>query len=180
MAKNTNKKSVKNIKEDKSFQILKLAVDELKEKYDIAADEIFSLIEKKPISKEILIPVSIYSVGGLSALEATCKHLKEDLGLNYAKIAGLLNRDSRTIWTTYNNAAGKRAERLQVRESRFFIPLSVFANRKLSVLGAIVSHLKLKHNLRYSEIAALLNRDERNIWTVFSRSRKKAQRKNER
>jgi len=43
----------------------------------------------------------------------------------------------------------------------------------LSVLGAIVSYLKDNFNLRYSEIAALLNRDERNMWTAYNRAKKK-------
>src|SRR3989344_157673 len=93
-----------NIKGDESFQIIKLAVEGVKEKYKITNKEILSLIEEKPTSKEILIPVSIFEDGRLSALEAVCKYLKEELELSYKKIAILLNRDSRTIWSTYNNA----------------------------------------------------------------------------
>lgn len=163
----------KSIKEDKSFQILRLAVDELKEKYNLSSNEILGLIEERPISKEILIPVSVFEAKELSALEVICKYLKEELELSYSKIGLLLNRDSRTIWTTYNNAIAKRKEKLRVAESRFFIPISVLTDRKLSVLESIVSYLKENSNLRYSQIAALLNRDERNIWTVYSRYKKK-------
>jgi len=85
----------------------------------------------------------------------------------------LLNRDNRTIWATYNNAIKKKKEKLIVKESKFFIPVSILAERKLSVLGAIVSYLKDNFNLRYSEIAALLNRDERNMWTAYNRAKKK-------
>ena len=162
-----------NIHNDKSFQILKLAVDDIKEKYKLDSNGILSLIEKKPISKEILIPVSIFEVEGLSALEAICKYLKEELELNYSKIALLLNRNSRTIWTTYNNALRKSKEKLLVKESKFFIPISIFKNRRLSVLEAIVSYVKDRFELRYSQIAALLNRDERNVWTVYQRAKKK-------
>lgn len=171
--KNINERSLKNIKEDKSFQILKLAIDDIKEKYKISPNEILSLIEEKPISKEILIPVSIFEVKNLSALEVICKYLKEELELSYSKIALLLNRNSRTIWTTYKNSARKKKEKLSVKESKFFIPISIFKNRKLSVLEALVSYLKDKFNLRYSEISILLNRDERNIWTVYNRYKKK-------
>ena len=157
---------------DKSFQILKLAIDEIKEKYSLNSNEILSLIEEKPISKEILIPVSVFE-NELSALEAVCKYLKEELEFSYVKIASLLNRDNRTVWTTYNNAIGKLKEKLAVRETKFFVPVSVFTKRKLSVLEAIVSYLKERYKLRYSEIAMLLNRDERNIWTVYHRFKKK-------
>ena len=171
--KNSNEGYLKNIREDKSFEILKLAIDDIKEKYKLAPSEILSLIEGKPVSKEILIPISIFEVEALSALECICKYLKEELEFNYSKIALLLNRDSRTIWSTYNNACKKRKEKLSVRESKFFIPVSIFTDRKLSVLEAIVSYLKDNFNLRYSEIAFLLKRDERNIWTVYNRAKKK-------
>ena len=165
--------NLKSIKDDKSFQILKLAIDELKQKYNLASNEILSLIEEKPVSKEILIPVSVFEAKELSALEVICKYLKEELEFSYNKIALLLNRNNRTIWTTYNNAVSKRKERLVVKESRFFIPVSVFVNRKFSVLEVIVSYLKEKFGLRYSEIAVLLSRNERNIWTVYNRFLKK-------
>src|SRR3989344_4348557 len=175
MMHNSGKKTEKidSIKEDKSFQILKLAIEEVKEKYKLASNEILSLIEEKPISKEILIPVSIFEVSNLSALEVICKYLKEDLELNYSKIALLLNRNNRTIWTTYNNAVKKRKERLPIKESKFFIPVSALSIRKFSVLESIVHYLKNNFNLRYSQIANLLNRDERNIWAVYNRAVKK-------
>jgi len=160
-------------KDDKSFQILKLIIDDIKEKYNLSPSEILSLIEEKPISKEILIPVSIFEAENLSALEAVCKYLKEDLDINYSKIASLLNRNSRTIWTTYNNAVKKREDKLPAKESKFFIPVSAFTDRKFSVLESIVCYLKDKFNLRYSEIAVLLKRDERNIWTVYNNYKKK-------
>src|SRR3989338_5808042 len=75
-----------NIKEDKSFQILKLALDEIKEKYKIAPNEILSLVEEKPVSKEILLPISIFKNEKLSALESICKYLKEELDVGFNKI----------------------------------------------------------------------------------------------
>lgn len=106
-------------------------------------------------------------------MEAICKYLKEELSLNYSKIALLLNRDSRTIWATYNNSIRKGKEKLLVKESRFFIPVSALADRSLSVLECIVCYLKDSFKLRYSQIAVLLNRDERNIWAAYKRAMKK-------
>ena len=71
------------------------------------------------------------------------------------------------------HTASKRKEKSIVKESKFYIPVSIFTDRKLSVLESIVGYLKEKFNLRYSEIAALLNRDERNMWTVYNRYKKK-------
>src|SRR3989338_3345974 len=140
-------------KDDKSFQILKLIIDDIKEKYNLSPSEILSLIEEKPISKEILIPVSIFEAENLSALEAVCKYLKEDLDISYSKIALLLNRNSRTIWTTYNNALSKAKGKLAAKEPKFYVPVSIFRNRNLSVLENLVSYLKDNFNLRYSEIS---------------------------
>ena len=167
-----SKEYLKSVKEDSSFRILKLAIGELKEKYNVSENELMQLA-KQPASKEILIPISVFEAKNLSALEIVCKYLKEELGLGYSKIAALLNRDARTIWTTYQNALSKRKERLLVKDSKFHIPISIFVDRKLSVLESIVSYLKDNFSLRYSEISALLNRDERNIWAVYNRFRKK-------
>ena len=55
----------------------------------------------------------------------------------------------------------------------YMIPVSIFSKEKLSPFETIVTYLKEKQGLNYHEIGSLLNRDERNIWTVYSRARKK-------
>ena len=50
---------------------------------------------------------------------------------------------------------------------------SIFRDRKLSILEVLVEYLKDKKELSYHEIAVLLNRDDRTIWTVYSRVKKK-------
>ena len=172
-AKKDSNNHLKSIAEEKSFQILKLAIESLKEKYKISPHEILGLIEEKQISKEILLPISIFEARGLSALETICRYLKDEMGISYSKIALLLNRNSRTIWTTYNNALSKAKGKLAAKEPKFYVPVSIFRNRNLSVLENLVSYLKDNFNLRYSEISVLLNRDERNIWTAYNRAKKK-------
>jgi hypothetical protein len=56
--------------------------------------------------------------------------------------------------------------------SEITIPTKIFHDRTLSVLEAIVSYLKEKQ-MTYHEIAILLNRNDRTIWTVYDRARKK-------
>ena len=151
-------------------------LNRLKYGYKLSSGEVVDLLtkaEKTLTKKDILIPVSIFKNKELSAFETICRYLKEELMLSYHKIAILLNRDDRTIWASYNESIKKRKERLAVRKSEIFIPHSIFKDRKLSVLESLVSYLKDNFRLRYSEIAALLNRDERNIWTVYNRSKKK-------
>jgi len=57
------------------------------------------------------------------------------------------------------------------------IPSSILSNRKISVLEAISVYLKDKKNLTYHEIALLLNRDDRTIWTCYNRAVKKLKKK---
>ena len=52
------------------------------------------------------------------------------------------------------------------------IPLEILRDRTVSVLESIVEYLKNK-GLSFHEIGLLLNRDERNIWTVYNRAKKK-------
>ena len=53
------------------------------------------------------------------------------------------------------------------------IPSSIFLDRSISVLEAIVKYLKEERNLTYHQIAVLLNRDDRTIWTCYNRALKK-------
>jgi len=53
------------------------------------------------------------------------------------------------------------------------VPISVLQDTSVSVLEAIVEYLKEAKGLRYREIGKLLNRDERNIWTVYKRAKVK-------
>ena len=62
-------------------------------------------------------------------------------------------------------------EKLKVLEGEK-IPASIFRARLLSVMESLVEYLKEK-GMKLSEIAALLNRDNRTIWTVYNRSKKK-------
>ena len=53
------------------------------------------------------------------------------------------------------------------------IPSYIFRNRDLSVLEAITVYLHDKKGMKYAEIARLLNRNDRTIWTSYQRAKKK-------
>jgi DNA-directed RNA polymerase specialized sigma24 family protein len=53
------------------------------------------------------LPSFIFKDRSLAALEAIVVYLKDSQGMTYAQIAKLLNRDDRTIWTTYQRAKKK-------------------------------------------------------------------------
>ena len=131
--------------------------------------------KKRKIIGELTIPITIFSKK-LGALESITKYLKENLGLAYSEIAGILSRDERTIWTAYQKAKEKQSETIEIKKTLVFIPTSILENRKLTILEAVIVYLK-KQGLRYSEIAKLLDRDQRNIWTIYSRAVRKTKRK---
>lgn len=121
------------------------------------------------------VPASVFCEE-LSSFEAVVTYLKENKQLTFHQIAQLLSRDDRTIWTTYQKARAKHAAPLTVDSSAPVFPASILQNRSLSVLENIVSYFK-DQGLSLRQIGLILKRDERNVWTVHSRAKKKWQRK---
>jgi len=126
---------------------------------------------RKIIVEDLSIPITIFT-NKLGGLEGLVKYLRENLGLTYHEIAELLNRDDRTIWTAYNKSVKKQPTKLIIKKTLIFMPIPILKNRKLTILEAIIVYLKDK-GMRYIEIAELLNRDQRNIWTIHNRAIKK-------
>jgi len=57
------------------------------------------------------------------------------------------------------------------------IPSKILKDRTISSLEAITEFLKEERNLSYHEIGVLINRNERNVWTLYQRAKKKRQHK---
>lgn len=121
---------------------------------------------------EIAIPINIFC-SDLGSLEAITKYLKENLGLTYSEIAAILNRDERTIWGTYSSSREKYPEAFMQDYGSITIPSSRFRNRNLGVLEALSFYLKQDLGLKYCQIAGLIQRDDRTVWTAISRARRK-------
>lgn len=128
------------------------------------------------------VPSSVFFDRDLSPLESVTEYLKEEKGLTYHEIAVLVGRDDRTIWTCYSRAKKKREAKpkhpsVPARPAPagkvVDIPLDIFKNRTFAPLESITSHLKDAAGLSFHEIALLLNRDDRTVWTCYSRARKK-------
>jgi len=126
------------------------------------------LIRLIDYEKLVSIPISIFKNN--SPLESLVKYLKENLNLSLSEISRLLNRDQRTIWITYDNAS-KKIRELEVKE-KILIPISLFSNRKLSVLENLVYYL-IKKEISLIKISSMLNRDYKTIYTIYTRSLKK-------
>lgn len=149
-------------KEDK-IALVSYLINEIKKLHEISEAEI--------LKKEISIPVGVFATE-LSSLEAIVKYLKENLKLRFAKIAKLLNRSNKTIWATYSKANKKMPSPFGEISKDIMIPVSAFANRQFSTLESVVAFLK---DLDYSnhEVALMLHLDDRTIWTVYDRVKKK-------
>ena len=122
------------------------------------------------------VPSSIFLDRELAPLESISEYLKEEKGLTYHEIAVLVERDDRTIWTCYNRVKKKRAAKPKKEakpEKIIEIPLDIFKNRTFAPLESITAHLKDIAHMSFHEIAVLLNRDDRTIWTCYNRAQKK-------
>jgi DNA-binding CsgD family transcriptional regulator len=56
--------------------------------------------------------------------------------------------------------------------TRLSIPVTIFSH-DLGILESLVKYMKENLNLNYNEIAELLNRDDRTIWTVYNKAQTK-------
>jgi len=124
----------------------------------------------------VTIPSSIFRDRNLAPLESITEYLKEEQGLSYHEIAVLVGRDDRTIWTCYNRAQKKRIvnpKPLHEKAESLDIPINIFKNRTFAPLEAISLFLKETANLSFHEIAVLVGRDDRTIWTCNNRAKKK-------
>lgn len=65
------------------------------------------------------------------------------------------------------------SEEIISSHSYLTIPTDIFRRYPLAVLESIVIYLKDERNLNFHEIGVLLGRDERNMWTVYHRAKKK-------
>jgi len=129
--------------------------------------------EKKEVLQQILsqknvIPVSIFSseLPGLSALALYYKKYQKK---SVKEISTLLKRDKSTIYTTLSRIK----ETTLKTTSQLHIPVSIFQDRKYSVLESLVFYLRHERNMKLVDIAKLLNKAPSTIKTVYWRHKKK-------
>jgi len=113
------------------------------------------------------IPLSLFANRSLGSFEIVVKFMKENLSLNFAQIASILNRDQRTIWCTYHKAIFKNKDFFKVKKEKYDIPFEIFSNRQRGPLEAIVCYLKDDLKLSFKQISVLLNRDYNTIWLSY-------------
>jgi hypothetical protein len=115
------------------------------------------------VTSEITVPISVLKNN--SSMQSIVHYLKTK-NYTFKKISEILNRDQRTIWSIYHK--GKPLHDSNVTTD-YLIPITIFQNRRLSVLENIVFYLKLEYTLEFTEIATLLGKNYRTIWTIYQR-----------
>jgi len=153
---------------EQNLNALKALFTHLQQQYQLSPQQLVDVLQKQ----DIFIPISVFNKE-LSGLEVIVKFLKENHNLENTKIAKLLQRSEKTIWQAYNDSKTKYSKKILPEQTPFVLPVEIFASRKLSVLETIVSYLKENYKLTNHQIAELLKRDDRTIWTVHSRAQKK-------
>ena len=142
----------------------------------LGAEDIISLVTKllkvEP-KEEVKVPLSVFKNDYLSSLETIVKYLRENLLLSFKQIASLTNRNEIALAVTYRNARKKLEAKFADESSPYSIPVSILQDRNLSVLENVVSYLKDTFGLNYHKVAVLLNRNDRTVWTVYQRAKKK-------
>ena len=146
----------------------------LKSKYKTSIKDLLKEAERKESDEiKIEVPISIFR-DRLSPAEALCKYMKENLEMRYSEISKMINRNERSVWTNYNNAIKKSAEKIiyKTSEKQLLINIEIISNRKLSILESLVKYLKEK-GYRNVDIAEMLGKDQRNVYTLYNRAMKK-------
>lgn len=164
---------INKILADKETDALRKILKTLSTRYDISSQDLTKITDEN-----ITIPLSIYSDKNLSMLESTVKYLKEELNMRYSKIGRLLKRDERTIWVTYHNSL-KKSNKKTIISDGISIPIKIFSKRRFGILESAVGFLKEDHGLKFSEIARILRKDDRTIWTCYKRLKDKKEQENE-
>lgn len=132
------RKKRKKIKDENLLEVL----DEKLEELDVLKEsikELSGIVRARELEKrveDVEVPISIFSQSG-GAAELLCKYLKENKGLKFSEIARLLERDRRTVGTNYKNSRGGR-----LKVGGEGVSVSVFSDRRLSVLESLVYYLR--------------------------------------
>jgi len=148
---------------------------DLLEKYNLSSEQLRTIFERAVTlvdrEEKDSFPLSII-VKDLTVLESVVKYLVEERKYSLHQSAFVLKKDERNLWHTYNNAKKKMSSRFFVKDSGIFVPLSLFGG-VYSPLESIVVYLREVRQLSYREIGRLLARNERTIWVVYARARRK-------
>lgn len=153
-----------------SQQLLKIILQKLYRQQGLQLPELIQAFQDA--KEEASIPLSIFS-SSLDPAEALYKFLKENEKFSFQQIAAELHRDQKSIWATYQRAAGKRKHSFLIQDEKIFLPLSIFTKRKYSFLESVIFYLNSVHHFSNKQIAKLLQRTPNTVAVLMKRARDK-------
>jgi hypothetical protein len=119
--------------------------------------------------------ISMFAVSLMVRKRKKKRLIKKKLKLTEEDILGL----NKVLKDKYNIGLEELLEssnQEEVEETEIVIPIMIF-NRGLSPAEALAKYLKENMNMRFSEIARLINRDERTIWINYRDANRKKKEK---
>ena len=101
---------------------------EINRKYSLTPKQIIELIEN--VETKLSIPLRIFQNRNLGIFETIVKFLHENHEFSFAQISKTLNRDNRTVWSTYHNANKKVPYKLKSKfdNETMMIPIEMKNN----------------------------------------------------
>ncbi|MGV8141366.1 MAG: hypothetical protein ACP5NW_02910 [Candidatus Woesearchaeota archaeon] len=162
----------------------KLSLNVIEKKHNISREELLQIVEEVLSAIESRrdttesIPVTILKFSRLSSLETIVKFLRENRNMSYSSIGKNLSRNPKTLAVTYAVAHRKMPESFSKRleNDTHRIPFTAFSGR-LSILECICTYLKSR-NHSYADIARMIGKDQRTVWTVCKRAEVKLEGRN--
>jgi len=124
-----------------------------------------------PIMPAEGIPVEIFA-DKCSPAEALVKYLKENKEMNFHEIGKSVARDERGIWGSYQRSKKKMSEGFSITDSALYLPLDIFKDRSKSILASTVTYLHEEQQMKFSQIAKLLNKKYSTVYTTYARGKK--------
>jgi DNA-binding CsgD family transcriptional regulator len=121
----------------------------------------------------ILVPTAIFADRSISFSESIVEYLWTEHRLGPAEIGRLLSMDRRNVYTLMQRVC-RRARRVTRPTDNIFVPVSVFSSRKVSMLEALICHLRDNTRLTNKQTALLLDRSEKTISTAYIRGGERA------
>ena len=171
--KGTNQEIIINIDSDNNKVLNKIddLIKFIETKTGKDFKDIISILHQKEKQRKNFFPITILNKK-LGVTECLVRYLKDELGWNYKKISSIIKRSEGVVGVMYRNSLKKLSGTLKPTNTTIFVPLSIFSS-KFTVFESIIAYLKEKEELRFSEIAKLTKRDQRTIWTIYNRVKKK-------
>ncbi len=157
---------------EQSIEELKKILSQLQQEHNLNPQQALELATASPS-----VPLSVFA-SDRGPLESLVIYLHTGCHLDFKTISALLKRSYQTVWTSFKLGSAKPVGPSNEKHALAHlvslpIPYSIFSDERLSISEALCRYLHETQRLRLRDIAILLNRDQRTVWTMHHRATKK-------